>query len=102
MEITGSSLEEMKTTPLTRVTVVSRNHRPTRYLPRVHLAGLKKWILNCCEDFSFKVLHADRSRLRLLSRHMATPSKPCSGNGGRAETHGGLLPLCCGLMTKRN
>lgn len=67
-EITKSSIEHMKRTPLTKVIVVSENHAACLALIKASFPELKDWRYKSGAEFTHRVFLSDKTQLYIVNR----------------------------------
>jgi hypothetical protein len=71
-EISESSIEKMRKTTLTKVIIVSNNHKEKLNLLKKKFPELKNWNYTADHDFSYKILLEDKSQLIILNQKKLT------------------------------
>jgi hypothetical protein len=71
-EITESSIEEMRNTPLTKVIIVSKNNNEKLSIIKKKFPELKNWNYKADIDFSYKILLEDKSQLIVINQKKST------------------------------
>ena len=67
-EISSSSIEKMKKTPLTKVIIVSKNHPQKLSLIKTEFKELKNWKYVSDKEFVHKILLEDKSQLIVINQ----------------------------------
>ncbi len=71
-EITGTSIEKMKETPLTKVIIISKNNSQKLKLIKSKFKELKKWQFKADKEFAEKILLDDKSQLIVINQKEST------------------------------
>ena len=71
-EITESSIEKMRRTPLTKIIIISKNNKEKLNLLKKKFVELKNWNFKADKDFSYKILLEDKSQLIILNQKKST------------------------------
>ncbi|MDF2932129.1 MAG: hypothetical protein K0R36_1460 [Chryseobacterium sp.] len=66
-QITERSIEKMQKTPLTKIIIVSKNNIEKLKLIRTQFKELVNWKFNADQDFTYKILLADKSQLIIIN-----------------------------------
>ncbi|MDF2551040.1 MAG: hypothetical protein K0R77_315 [Chryseobacterium sp.] len=66
-QITEKSIEKMQKTPLTKIIIVSKNNIEKLKLIRTQFKELMNWKFNADQDFTYKILLADKSQLIIIN-----------------------------------
>lgn len=71
-EISSSSIEKMKKTPLTKVIIVSKNHPQKLSLIKTEFKELKNWKYVSDKEFVHKILLEDKSQLIVINQNKSS------------------------------
>lgn len=70
-QITLLSIEKMKKTPLTKIIIISKNHKEKLELVKSQFKELKEWKFNPDQEFKYKTLLDDKSQLLIINQQQS-------------------------------
>ncbi|WET47430.1 hypothetical protein PYS58_12625 [Chryseobacterium indologenes] len=70
-QITLLSIEKMKKTPLTKIIIISNNHKEKLELVKSQFKELEQWKFNPDQEFKYKTLLDDKSQLLIINQQQS-------------------------------